>query len=57
MVIPKISQDKLADMVGTMRSRFSFFMKKFRKPGFIGYNRELHVHSSFLNIVLLPRCS
>jgi CRP/FNR family cyclic AMP-dependent transcriptional regulator len=52
MVIPKISQDKLADMVGTMRSRFSFFMKKFRKPGFIGYNRELHVHSSFLNIVL-----
>jgi hypothetical protein len=41
MVIPKISHDTLADMVGTMRSRFSFFMKRFRKPGFIGYNREL----------------
>lgn len=52
MAIPKISRDKLADMVGTMRSRFSFFMKKFRNPGFIGNNRELHVHSSFLNIVL-----
>ena len=57
MVIPKISRDKLADMVGTMRSRFSFFMKKFLNPGFIGNNRELHVHSSFLNIVLLPRYS
>ena len=57
MVIPKTSQDKLADMVGTTSSRFSFFMKKFRKPGFIGNNRELHVHSSFLNIVLLPRHS
>jgi hypothetical protein len=57
MVILKISRDKLADMVGTTQSRKSFFMNKFRKPGFIGYNRELHVHSSFLNIVLLPRCS
>jgi hypothetical protein len=47
----------LADMVGTTSSRFSFFMKKFRKPGFIGNNRELHVHSSFLNIVLLPKYS
>ena len=55
MVIPKTSQDMLADMVGTMSSRFSFFMKKFRKPGFTGNNRELHVRSSFLNIVLLPR--
>jgi len=52
MAIPKISQDKLADMVGTTQSRMSFFMNKFHKPGFIGYNRELHVHSSFLNIVL-----
>jgi hypothetical protein len=57
MVIPKTSQDMLADMVGTMSSRFSFFMKKFRKPGFTGNNRELHVHSSFLNIVLLPKYS
>jgi hypothetical protein len=52
MVIPKTSQDTLADMVETTSSRFSFFMKKFRKPGFIGYNHELYVHSSFLNIVL-----
>ncbi|HLA61271.1 MAG TPA: hypothetical protein VK626_03415 [Nitrospiraceae bacterium] len=57
MVIPKISQNTLADMVGTTQSRMSFFMNKFHKPGFIGYNRELHVHSSFLNIVLLPRYS
>ena len=57
MVISKTSQDKLAGMVGTTSPRFSFFMKKFRKPGFIGNNRELHEHSSFLNIVLLPRYS
>ena len=38
-------------MVGTTRSRVGFFMNKFRKPGFIDYNRELHVHSSLLNIV------
>ena len=52
MVIPKISQDRLADMVGTTQSRMSFFMNKFRKPGFIDYNRELHVRRSLLNIVL-----
>jgi hypothetical protein len=57
MVIPKTSRDKLAHMVGTTSSPFSFFMKKFRKPGFIGNNRELHVHSYFLNIVLIPRYS
>ena len=51
MIIPKISQDTLADMIGTTRSRGSFFLNKFRKPGFIDYNRELHVHSSLLNIV------
>jgi CRP/FNR family cyclic AMP-dependent transcriptional regulator len=51
MIIPKISQDTLADMFGTTRSRVGFFMNKFRKPGFIDYNRELHVHSSPLNIV------
>ena len=51
MIIPKITQDTLAEMVGTTRSRVGFFMNKFRKQGFIDYNRELHVHSSLLNIV------
>jgi CRP-like cAMP-binding protein len=52
-VIPKISQDTLADMVGTTRSRVSFFLNKFRKLGFIHYNGRMEVHSSLLNIVLL----
>ena len=51
-VIAKISQETLAEMIGTTRSRVSFFMNKFRKLGFIDYNGELHVHSSLLNIVL-----
>jgi CRP-like cAMP-binding protein len=51
-IIPKISQETLADMVGTTRSRISFFMNKFRKLGFIEYNGGLHVHSSLLDIVL-----
>jgi CRP/FNR family cyclic AMP-dependent transcriptional regulator len=51
-VIPKISQETLAEMVGTTRSRVSFFMNKFRKLGFIDYNSELHVHSSLLNVLL-----
>ncbi|MBI3805206.1 MAG: Crp/Fnr family transcriptional regulator [Nitrospirae bacterium] len=51
-VIPKISQEMLAEMVGTTRSRVSFFMNKFKKLGFIKYNGSLHVHSSLLNIVL-----
>ena len=51
-VIAKISQETLAEMIGTTRSRVSFFMNKFRKMGFIEYNGELHVHSSLLNIVL-----
>ena len=42
----------LAEMIGTTRSRVSFFMNKFRKMGFIDYNGQLHVHSSLLNIVL-----
>ena len=50
--IAKISQETLAEMVGTTRSRVSFFMNKFRKLGFIDYNGGLHVHSSLLNIVL-----
>src|SRR6202048_3796818 len=51
-VIPKISQETLAEMVGTTRSRVSFFMNRFRKLGFIHYNGELAVHSSLLNVVL-----
>ena len=53
-VIPKISQETLADMIGTTRSRVSFFMNKFRKLGFVDYNggSGLQVHSSLLNVVL-----
>jgi CRP/FNR family cyclic AMP-dependent transcriptional regulator len=51
-VIPKISQETLAEIVGTTRSRVSFFMNKFRKLGFIEYNGELKIHSSLLNVVL-----
>ena len=51
-VIPKISQDTLANMVGTTRSRVSFFLNKFRKLGFIHYKGRMEVHSSLLNIIL-----
>jgi len=51
-ITTKISQETLADMVGTTRSRVSFFMNKFRKLGFIEYNGSLQVHSSLLTIVL-----
>ena len=51
-VIAKISQETLAEMIGTTRSRVSFFMNKFRKLGFIDYNGTLRVHSSLLNVVL-----
>ncbi|MDP1768133.1 MAG: Crp/Fnr family transcriptional regulator [Nitrospirota bacterium] len=51
-IIPKISQEVLAEMVGTTRSRVSFFMNKFRKLGFLEYNGGVHVHSSLLSIVL-----
>ncbi|MDP9053483.1 MAG: Crp/Fnr family transcriptional regulator [Acidobacteriota bacterium] len=51
-VIPKISQEELAEIVGTTRSRVSFFMNKFRRMGFIKYNGTLEVHSSLLNVVL-----
>jgi hypothetical protein len=51
-VIAKISQETLAEMIGTTRSRVSFFMNKFRKLGFIDYNGELRVHSSLLNVIL-----
>ena len=51
-VVPKISQETLAEMVGTTRSRVNFFMNRFRKLGFIHYNGGLQVHSSLLNVVL-----
>jgi CRP-like cAMP-binding protein len=51
-VIPKISQEMLAEMIGTTRSRVSFFMNKFRKLGLIDYNGGIEVHSSLLNVVL-----
>jgi CRP-like cAMP-binding protein len=51
-LVPKISQEALAEMVGTTRSRVSFFMNRFRKLGFIKYNGGLYVHGSLLNIIL-----
>ena len=51
-IIAKISQETLAEMIGTTRSRVSFFMNKFRKLGFIHYNGGIHIHSSLLNLVL-----
>jgi CRP-like cAMP-binding protein len=50
--IPKISQETLAEMIGTTRSRVSFFMNRFRKMGFIDYNGGITVHKSLLNVVL-----
>ncbi len=50
--IPRISQETLAEMVGTTRSRVSLFMNKFRRLGFIDYNGVLEVHSSLLSVVL-----
>ena len=51
-VVAKMSQETLAEMIGTTRSRVSFFMNRFRKMGFIDYNGELHVYNSLLNVVL-----
>ena len=51
-VVPKISQEMLAEMIGTTRSRVSFFMNRFRKLGFIEYNGEIRVHNTLLNIFL-----
>jgi len=53
--IPKISQETLAEMIGTTRSRVSFFMNRFRKLGFIEYNGRIKVHKSLLSVVLLDR--
>jgi CRP/FNR family transcriptional regulator, cyclic AMP receptor protein len=52
VAIPKISQETLAEMVGTTRSRVNFFMNRFRKLGFVRYNGEIEVHSSLLSVVL-----
>ena len=52
MLIPKISQETLADMIGTTRSRVSFFMNRFRKLGFVEYNGSIRVHKSLLNVIL-----
>ena len=52
IVIPKISQEILAEMIGTTRSRVSFFMNRFRKLGFIEYNGDIRVHNTLLNIFL-----
>jgi CRP/FNR family cyclic AMP-dependent transcriptional regulator len=51
-VIPRISQEVLAEMVGTTRARVNFFMNRFRKMGFIAYNGEIEVHPSLLTVVL-----
>ena len=51
-LIPLITQETLADMIGTTRSRVSFFMNRFRKMGFIEYNGRIRVHKSLLNVVL-----
>jgi CRP-like cAMP-binding protein len=54
-ISPNISQETLAEMIGTTRSRVSFFMNKFRKLGFISYNGKIEVHSSLLNAVLYDK--
>jgi len=51
-IIPKISQETLAAVIGTTRARVSTFMNKFRKLGFIEYNGTLKIHSSLLNVIL-----
>jgi CRP/FNR family transcriptional regulator, cyclic AMP receptor protein len=53
--IPPITQETLADMIGTSRSRVNFFMNRFRKLGFISYNGRIQVHKSLLNVVLLDQ--
>jgi CRP/FNR family cyclic AMP-dependent transcriptional regulator len=54
-IVGKISQETLAEMIGTTRARVSFFMNKFRKLGFIQYNGKLEVHNSLLNVVLYDK--
>jgi CRP/FNR family cyclic AMP-dependent transcriptional regulator len=52
ILIPKITQETLAEMIGTTRSRLSFFMNRFRRLGFIEYNGRIKVHKSLLNVIL-----
>ena len=54
-LVPKISQETLAEMIGTTRSRVSFFMNRFRKLGFLEYNGRIRMHKSLLNVVLLDQ--
>ena len=54
-LIAKVRQETLAEMIGTTRSRVSFFMNKFRKLGFIEYNGKIEVHNSLLNVVLFDQ--
>jgi CRP-like cAMP-binding protein len=54
-IIPNISQETLAEMIGTTRSRVSFFMNKFRKLGLISYNGKIEVNSSLLHAVLYDK--
>ena len=56
-LIPKITQETLAEMIGTTRSRVSFFMNRFRKLGFIAYNGRIQVHKSLLNVILHDQLS
>jgi CRP-like cAMP-binding protein len=53
--IPPVTQETLAEMIGTTRSRVSFFMNRFRELGFISYNGRIQVHKSLLNVVLLDQ--
>jgi CRP/FNR family transcriptional regulator, cyclic AMP receptor protein len=55
ILIPRISQETLAEMVGTTRSRVSFFMNRFRKLGFLEYNGRIRVHKSLLKVLLHDR--
>lgn len=55
LISPNISQETLAEMIGTTRSRVSFFMNKFRKLGFISYNGKIEVHNSLLNAILYDK--
>ena len=54
-IVGKFSQETLAEMIGTTRSRVSFFMNKFRKLGFVEYNGKLEVHNSLLNVILYDK--
>ena len=51
-ILAKISQEMLAEMIGTTRARVSFFMNKFRRLGLIDYNGHIEIHSSLLNVIL-----